>query len=88
LPFDAGTTSGRRNCEVSSAQKRGYDAHKKVGGHKRYIAVDTDGCLLAVNLTPAGIAGSTGVYMVLDALAKRWSRVKHLFGDAAYHRQR
>jgi transposase len=40
-----------------------------------------------VNLTPADIADSTGAQLVLDALAKRWPWVKHLFGDAAYDRR-
>lgn len=64
-----------------------YDAHKKISGRKRHIAVDTDGRLLAVNLTPADVADSTGAQMVLDALVKRWPWVKHLFGDPAYDRR-
>ena len=67
--------------------ERGYDANKKISGRKRHIAVDTDGRLLAVNLTPADIADSTGAQLVLDALTQRWPSVKHLFGDAAYDRR-
>jgi transposase len=33
--------------------QKGYDAGKKIVGRKRHIAVDTDGRLLVVNLTPA-----------------------------------
>ncbi len=47
----------------------------------------TDGRLLAINLTPADIADSTGAQMVLDGLIKRWPWVNHLFGDAAYDRR-
>ena len=65
----------------------GYDANKKLRGRKRHIAVDTDGRLLAMNLTSADVADSTGAHMVLDALQKRWPWVKHLFGDAAYDRR-
>ena len=36
----------------------GYDAGKKLVGHKRHIRVDTDGRLLMVNLTPADISDS------------------------------
>jgi len=54
---------------------------------KRHIAVDTDGRLLTVNLTPADIANSTGTQLVLDAIVKRWPWVKHLFGDAVYDRR-
>jgi putative transposase len=69
------------------ARERGYDAHKKISGRKRHIAVDTDGRLLAVNLTPADIADFTGAQLVLDALIQRWPYIKHLFGDAAYDRR-
>lgn len=39
-----------------SAEKRGFDAGKKIVGRKRHIAVDTDGRLLMVNLTTADIS--------------------------------
>jgi hypothetical protein len=76
-----------QSVKARGARERGYDAHKKIGGRKRHIAVDTDGWLLAMNLTPADIADSTGAQLVLDALIKRWPWVKHLFGDAAYDRR-
>jgi putative transposase len=66
---------------------RGYDGAKKTVGRKRHIAVDTDGRLLMVNLTTADIADSTGAQAVLDALVKRWPRIKHLFADSAYDRR-
>lgn len=75
-----------QSVKAPGARKRGYDAHKKISGRKRHIAVDTDGRLLAVHLTPADIADSAGAQLVLDALVKRWPWVKHLFGDAAYDR--
>jgi putative transposase len=52
------------------------------------VAVDTDGRLLAVNLTTADIADSAGAQMNLEALRKRWPWVRHLFGDAAYDRRK
>lgn len=67
-----------------SKVKRGYNAHKKIGGRKRHIVVDTNGRLLAMHLTPADIADSTVAQFVPDALVKRWPWVQHLFGDAAY----
>jgi len=76
-----------QSVKAPGAHERGYDAHKKISGRKRHIAVDTDGRLLAVNLTPADVADSTGAQLVLDALVKRWPCVKHLFGDAAYDRR-
>ena len=54
----------RRQAVVNApgARQRGYDAHKKISGRKRHIAVDTDGRLLALNLTTADIADSTGAH--------------------------
>jgi transposase len=46
--------------------RRGYDAGKKVLGRKRHIAVDTDGRLLMVHLTPADISDSAGAQTILD----------------------
>jgi putative transposase len=66
---------------ASDARERGYKAYKKISRRKRHIAVDTDGRLLAGNLTHANIADSTDPEQVLDNLAKRWSSVKYLFGD-------
>lgn len=60
---------------------------KKISGRKRHIAVDTEGRVLAMNLTPADIADSTGAQLVLDDLIKRWPWVTHLFADAAYDRR-
>ncbi len=66
--------------------QRGYDAGKKIVGRKRHSAVDTDGRLLMVNLTPADISDSAGAQTILDAIRKRWPWVRHLFADGAYDR--
>jgi len=44
-----------QSVKAPQAKTRGYDAGKKIVGRKRHIAVDTDGRLLMVNLTPADI---------------------------------
>jgi putative transposase len=88
---EAAPTAGvvdSQSVKAPAAKERGYDAFKKVKGRKRHIAVDTDGRLLAVNLTPADVADSTGAVLVLDALKQKWLGIKPLFGDAAYdHRK-
>ena len=66
--------------------ERGFDGGKKTVGRKRHVAVDTDGRLLMVNLTPADISDSAGARVVLDAIRKRWPWIKHLFADGAYDR--
>lgn len=51
---EASPTAGvidSQTIKAPMADKRGYDAGKKIVGRKRHIAVDTDGRLLAVNLT-------------------------------------
>jgi len=66
--------------------KRGFDGGKKTVGRKRHVAVDTDGRLLMVNLTPADISDCAGAQAILDAIRKRWPWLKHLFADGAYDR--
>ena len=56
--------------------KRGFDGGKKTVGRKRHVAVDTDGRLLMVNLTPADISDSAGAQAILDAIRKRWPWLK------------
>ena len=68
------------------AKERGYDADKKIVGFNQRTAVDTDGRLLLVRLTPADISDSAGGQMILDAICKRWPWMKHLFADGAYDR--
>ncbi len=75
-----------QSVKAPGARQRGYDANKKITGRKRHIAVDADGRLLMVNLTPANLSDSAGAQMILDALKARWPWVKHLFGDGAYDR--
>lgn len=75
-----------QSVKAPQADQRGVDGNKKINGRKRHIAVDTDGRLLMVNLTPANVADSTGAMAVLDALRQRWPEIKRLFADGAYDR--
>lgn len=75
-----------QSVKAPGAAHRGYEAAKKMVGRKRHIAVDTDGRLLMVNLTPADIADAAGAQKVLEALKQRWPWIKHLFADSAYDR--
>ena len=77
-----------QSVKAPTAAQRGYDAGKKITGRKRHIAVDTDGRLLMVRLTPADLSDSAGAQLILDALRKRWPWLRHLFGDGAYDRGR
>jgi len=75
-----------QSVKAPQAKTRGYDAGKKIVGRKRHIAVDADGRLLTVNLTPADISDSAGAQMILESVRKRWPWLKHLFADGAYDR--
>lgn len=50
------------------------------------MAVDTDGCLLMLNLTISDISDIAGAQLILDAVRKRWPWLKHLFADGAFDR--
>jgi putative transposase len=77
-----------QSVKAPAAQQRGYDANKKITGRKRHVAVDTDGRLLMINLTPADLSDSAGAQMILEALGQRWKWVRHLFGDGAYDKRK
>jgi hypothetical protein len=49
----------------------GYDAVKKLKGRKRHIAVDTDGCLLMVNLTATDVQDAQGAEQIIKAVHQR-----------------
>jgi putative transposase len=51
---------------TESGGPRGYDAGKKVKGHKRFLLVDTMGLVLAVAVTPADVQDRDGAKAVLD----------------------
>lgn len=54
-------------------------------GRKRHVAVETDGRLLMVHLTPADGQDAAGAEAIIAALRRRpW--LKHLFADGAYDR--
>ena len=55
----------------------GYDAAKRIKGRKRHVAVDTDGRLLMVNLTPADILDAAVAERIIAAVCKRWPWLKH-----------
>src|SRR5215207_5662987 len=64
----------------------GFDAAKQVKGRKRHVAVDTDGRLLMVNLTPANVQDAEGAEEIIKAIRQRWPWLRHLFADGAYDR--
>ena len=61
-----------QSVKAPHAETRGYDAGKKIVGRKRHIAVDTDGRLLMINITPTDLSDSAGAMAILEAIRKRW----------------
>jgi hypothetical protein len=53
------------------AEVRGYDGGKQIVARKRHVALDADGRLLLVNLTPADVSDSAGAQAILDAPRSR-----------------
>ena len=67
----AGVLGSQTVKAPAAPQGGGYDAAKKLKGRKRHIAVDSDGRLLLVNLTPAGIQDAQGAERVIVAVRER-----------------
>ncbi len=83
----AGVLDSQTVKAPAAGAARGWDGAKRTVGRKRHIAVDTDGRLLMVNLTPANISDSAGAREVLRALRAKWPWLKTLFADSAYDRK-
>jgi putative transposase len=62
----------------------GYDGNKKVKGHKRHIATDTDGNLLVCEVTPANRDDRGGMKPVQGQLKQRVPALKKLYVDSGY----
>lgn len=82
----AGVIDSQTVKAPAAAGGGGYDAAKRVKGRKRHVAVDTDGRLLLVNLTPADVQDAAGADQIIKAVRQRWPWLKHLFADGAYDR--
>ena len=55
---------------------KGYDAGKKVKGHKRHLIVDTLGLLLAVVILTADISDPAQALILIDAAVENSQRSK------------
>ena len=73
-----------QGSDTVPGSSRGYDAGKKTNGRKRHIAVDTNGLLLAVVVTMAGIQDRDGAFRLLAALRARFSTISLVWADGGY----
>ena len=68
--------------------ERGYDANKKVFGRKRHILVDTLGLILIAKVQSASTQDDSGAGEVLEQLQNRFSRLRRVWADSIYGRQK
>ena len=73
-----------RGADTVPGPSRGYDAGKKINGRKRHIAVDTNGLVLAIAVTMAGIQDRDGAHRLLAALRARFSTISLVWADGGY----
>jgi transposase len=67
-----------------TAEKKGYDAGKKVSGIKRHIAVDTQGLPHVIHITTANITDRNGALEAFSFHKDVLSDVKNVLVDGGY----
>ena len=73
---------------TDTAQRKGYDAGKKVSGIKRHIAVDTQGLPHAIAVTTADVNDRNGALLMLLLNDDGLSNVKSILVDGGYTGER
>jgi putative transposase len=63
---------------------RGYDGGKGVQGRKRHLLVDTEGLVLAQEVTGAHISDQAGARRLLSGLRPLQPRLQLIWADGAY----
>jgi transposase len=71
-------------AETVGADRRGYDAGKKINGIKRHIAVDTLGLLLVVVVTAASVQDREAAFRLLCLVRQRFSSIALAWADGGY----
>ncbi|GEL17220.1 DDE transposase [Pseudonocardia asaccharolytica DSM 44247 = NBRC 16224] len=61
-------TQSVKGADTVGRESRGYDAHKKINGRKRFVLTDTLGLLLAVMVRPASVQDRAGATTMLLGL--------------------
>jgi len=69
---------------TDTAEKKGYDAGKKISGIKRPMAVDTQGLPHAIGITTADVTDRQGALQIFIKENKRLSGVKSVLVDGGY----
>jgi putative transposase len=82
-PF-AGIIDSQSVKTAGNAEKRGYDAGKKVTGRKRHLLVDTLGLVIAVMVHSAGIQDYDGAKLLLEKVQGQRPRLSWIWADSIY----
>ncbi|GFR22511.1 hypothetical protein TNCT_505931 [Trichonephila clavata] len=69
---------------ADTAEKKGYDAGKKISGIKLHIAVDTEGLPHAIHITTAEITDRSSAVRMVENAKENLSEVKNILVDAGY----
>lgn len=69
---------------TDTAEKKGYDAGKKISGIKRHIAVDTQGFPHAVHVTTANVTDRAGAIEMIKDMKENLGNVKNVLVDGGY----
>jgi transposase len=69
---------------ADTAEKKGYDAGKKISGIKRHIAVDTNGLPHAVYVTTADVSDRNGAVEMIKINRDNLSEVRKFLCDGGY----
>ena len=69
---------------TDTAERKGYDAGKKVSGIKRHIAVDTQGLPHAIAVTTAEVTDRNGALQAIDRCRPNLARVESVLVDGGY----
>ena len=73
-----------RGASTVGSSTRGYDAAKKVSGHKTLGLVDTGGLLLAVAVVAANLSDNAGGIAAVDRAATKSRRLKKIWHDSGF----
>ena len=69
---------------TETAERKGYDAGKKVSGIKRHIAVDTEGLPHAITITTANVSDKAGAKQMVKQYDESLNDVLNVLVDGGY----
>jgi len=74
-------------CRPPQRGARGYDGGKKIKGRKRHTAVDSQGSVLRVWVSPADVSDARGARVVLAQVLRRYPSAQIVIADGVYDKE-